>query len=110
MNAQESTSKCIVITTCENRKTAELLAQSILENRLAACVQLSNISSFYIWDDKINNEDEVKLLIKTKESLYKELEKHISDLHTYDVPEIIMLPIADGAKSYLDWIDDVTNG
>ncbi|MBS1249657.1 MAG: Divalent-cation tolerance protein CutA [Chloroflexi bacterium] len=99
---------CIVITTCENRGKAKSLADAILENRLAACVQLSNISSLYHWKGKIAEDEEIKLLIKTREERYKELEAFISRTHDYDVPEIIKVPIAEGSQEYLGWISDVT--
>jgi len=99
---------CIVITTCSGRKQAETLAKSIIEEKLAACVQLSDISSFYRWDGKLCHEDEVKLLIKTREEFYDQLEKHISANHEYDLPQIIMLPIAKGSAAYLGWIEENT--
>lgn len=101
---------CVVITTCENQEKAELLAKSILEERLAACVQLSSISSFYRWEGAVANDDEIKLLIKTREELYDKLEKHIAENHAYDVPEIIMLSVGRGSIAYLGWIDEETAG
>jgi len=99
---------CIVITTCGNREQAERLAKSILEENIAACVQLSDITSFYHWDGTIANDKEVKLLIKTRADLYEKLEKHITKNHEYDIPEIIMLPIEKGSAAYLNWISENT--
>ncbi len=98
----------IVMTTCSNREEAESLAQSILDQRLAACVQLSDVDSFYIWDEKLNRDAEVRLLIKTTDALYAKLEEHITENHLYEIPEIVMFPIASGAQNYLNWIDEVT--
>lgn len=100
---------CIIITTCSNRENAETLAKSILELHLAACVQMSEIKSLYHWDGKIANDNETKLLIKTRAELYDKLEQHITQNHEYDVPEIIMLPIEKGSAAYLDWIEENTN-
>ena len=99
---------CLVITTTPNQQEAKTLAKSILEAKLSACVQLSNISSYYVWDNKVTNDDEVRLLIKTKKSLYEKLQTHIIQNHSYDTPEIIMLNIDDGSQKYLDWIEEVT--
>ncbi len=99
---------CLVIATCGNQNEAEKLAGSILENRLAACIQLSNIRSYYFWDGKVNNDPEVLLFIKTRRTLYEALESHIQTHHSYDVPEIIRLPIEGGLPAYLGWIDEVT--
>lgn len=98
----------VVITTCGSQDEAENLASQIIKSKLAACVQLSNITSYYIWDGEVNNDPEVKLLIKTRKALYDQLEAMIKNLHSYDVPEIIALPVLSGLKDYLDWIDEVT--
>ena len=97
---------CIVITTCENTERAEELAQSILNLKLAACVQLSNITSFYTWQNKSHQSKEVQLTIKTKQELYQKLEKHILDNHKYDTAEILMFPVIAGSAKYLKWIDE----
>ncbi len=99
---------CVVITTCGNREEAEKLADLIIENQLAACVQLSSITSYYTWDGQMNKDSEIRILIKTRTQLYDELEKFIKENHSYDVPEIIEIPIQSGSKEYLSWIDEVT--
>jgi len=101
-------SYCIVITTTPDEREAKQLTSSILELKLAACVQLSNISSYYTWENKITNDNEVKLLIKTRKSLYNKLQSHIIENHSYDTPEIVMINIDDGNQKYLDWIEEVT--
>jgi len=102
------TDYCLVVSTCGSRDEAEKLAASILEEKLAACIQLSNIQSYYFWDGKVNNDPEVLLFIKTRSALYDALESHIKAHHAYDVPEIIRLPIDGGLPAYLGWIDEVT--
>ena len=101
-------SYCLVITTCVSRDEAEKLASQMVIAQLAACVQLSSITSYYTWDGKINNDPEFKLLIKTRKTLYRQIEQFIKDNHSYDVPEIIGIPIQSGSREYLGWIDEVT--
>jgi len=98
----------MVITTTPNREIAEKLAESILIQRLAACVQMVDIRSFFIWEGGLHKEGEVALHIKTTEACYRELEAHILEHHPYDVPEIIKLPITGGSPAYLCWIDSTT--
>jgi len=106
--SMEASSYCMVITTAPEREEAEKLAQGILENRLAACVQLSDIRSFFFWDGQIQNDDEVSLIIKTTTKRYAALESYIREYHPYDVPEIIQLPITGGSPEYLAWLDATT--
>lgn len=102
------TGYCLVITTAPGREEAESLAEGILRNRLAACVQMSDIRSFFHWDGELQREDEVSLFIKTTEERYPSLEAYIGEFHPYDVPEIIMLPVAGGLPGYLDWLSAST--
>ena len=95
----------MVITTAPNRDVAENLAEGILNNHLAACVQMADIRSFFIWEGRLNKEGEVALYIKTTEASYHDLEAHILEHHPYDLPEIIMVPITGGLPGYLGWID-----
>jgi len=99
---------CVVITTCGKQEEAESLAGRIVENRLAACVQLSKIESLYTWEGKLCNDPEIRLMIKTKQTLYKELADFIVANHSYEVPQIISLGIENGTADYLGWIDEVT--
>lgn len=101
-------SYCMVTVTCPDRKEAESLAFAILEKKLAACVQLMPIVSFYEWKNKVNKDDEILMIMKTKEELYKRLEVFVVDNHSYEVPEIVKLPVTGGFALYLSWIDDVT--
>jgi len=101
-------SYCVVITTCGSNEEGEKLASQIVEAKLAACVQLSSITSYYTWEGKVNRDPECKLVIKTRKALYNQVESFIKEHHSYDVPEIIELPIHSGSKEYLSWIDEVT--
>jgi periplasmic divalent cation tolerance protein len=83
---------------------AEPLARALVQERLAACVNLSPVRSCYIWEGKTNLDEEMLLIIKTKKSQFEPLKKRILELHSYAVPEIIALPIVEGHQPYLDWI------
>ena len=99
---------CIVITTAPDREEAENLAEGILDNRLAACVQMADIRSFFLWEGAMQKESEVALYIKTTEARYSDLEAYIQEYHSYDVPEIIKLPVTGGLPGYLNWLDSTT--
>lgn len=97
-----------VMTTLDSEDAAKALARALIERKLAACVQRLNIASVYEWDGEIRDEPEVLLLIKTRRALYGELEATIRELHDYETPEILCLPVLAGSKDYLDWIAAVT--
>jgi periplasmic divalent cation tolerance protein len=105
------TDKLIVFVTCENREQAERIAQSVVEEKLAACVNvLPAIRSCFIWEEKLTWSDEVLLLIKTTTGRFDQLEVRIRALHTYSIPEIIGVPIEDGLASYVQWIERAVGG
>ena len=99
---------CMVITIAPDREEAEKLAEGILENRFAACVQMADIRSFFLWEGAMQKESEVALYIKTTEACYSDLEAYILEHHSYDVPEIIKLPVTGGLPAYLNWLDSTT--
>jgi len=101
---------CMVITTAPDRQEAENLAEGILNNRLAACIQMTDIRSFFLWEGALQKDDEVVLCIKTTEARYRDLEAYIAEYHSYDVPEIIKLPVTGGLPGYLSWLDSTTGG
>ena len=81
------------------------MARALVEKRLAACVNvIPGVRSVYRWKDAIEDEEEVLLLIKTSRALLEELRGEIERLHSYEVPEVIALPIVDGSERYLSWI------
>jgi periplasmic divalent cation tolerance protein len=98
---------CMVICSCPNDAHADMLSRSLIESRLAACVQIMPIRSFYEWKGEICKEEECLLLIKTKSSLYNSIEDLISRNHPYEVPEILMVPATGGLEKYLNWIETV---
>ncbi len=86
------------------QEDADILAKLALDNRLAACVQVSPCRSTYHWQGEIQQTNELKLLMKSHQKLYPELEKLILDNHPYDVPEIIATPVLECNSAYLDWL------
>jgi len=103
------TESIVVMVTCGSEEEALKIARSLVEERLAACVNLfPPVRSIYRWDGKIWDEKEWLLIIKTQQNRFEELEKRVKVLHSYSVPEIIGLPIIEGASSYLEWLKEMT--
>jgi periplasmic divalent cation tolerance protein len=94
----------IVMVTAGSRGEAEAIAQALVTSQLAACVSLMPIGSIYSWQGQIHNEQEWQLLIKTDLAQFETLSAKIRELHSYEVPEIIALPIIAGSAPYLEWI------
>ena len=94
-----------VFTTTDKREDAERMAKAIVERRLAGCVQiLGPIRSTYWWKGKLETTEEWLLLMKSSKDLYERLEGAIKELHPYEVPEIIAMPIVAGSEDYLGWL------
>jgi periplasmic divalent cation tolerance protein len=97
---------CLVFCTCPDAPSAERLANDLVAEHLAACVNiLPGITSIYPWEGKIENSREHLLLIKSRESAYAALEASIRKSHPYELPEIISVPFQQGQSDYLKWID-----
>lgn len=94
-----------VFTTTDKKQIAEKIAKELIKKKLAGCVQIFAIESIYEWKGKIENAKEFLCIIKTKKSVYEEVEKAIKELHNYKIPEIISLAIIDGNKEYLNWLN-----
>jgi periplasmic divalent cation tolerance protein len=95
----------LVLTTAGSDEQAEMLARALVDGRLAACVSIvHNVCSVYRWQDEVRREEEKLLLIKTASELVPELSARIRELHTYEVPEILAIPIGDGDPDYLAWL------
>ncbi len=104
-----NTSPLLILCTCPDPATAERIAQTVVSERLAACVNIvPGLASIYRWQGQIQHESELLLLIKTREAIYPLLETRIRELHPYQVPEIIALSILTGSAPYLDWLADNT--
>lgn len=106
MNPNDVTHYGVVLVTASSQQEAEALATSVVTSQLAACVNIFPLRSIYSWQGQLHNEQEWQMLIKTDLSLFAALEAKIRELHSYEVPEIIALPIADGSAPYLGWISE----
>ena len=95
---------CVVMTTFSDEQVGRKIIHSLIEKRLAACVQVQTIESYYHWQGKVNQDQEKLVMIKTKVALYKNVEADILANHDYDTPEIIQLPVTAGYADYLNWI------
>ncbi|MCT7568283.1 divalent-cation tolerance protein CutA [Aliarcobacter butzleri] len=98
----------IIQTTCSSEEEAENIAKILIEEKFAACVELSQIKSFYNWDNQFCSDKETLLNIKTRKKHFKKIKSKIKELHSYDVPEIIQLDISKSSKKYLKFIKDNT--
>jgi periplasmic divalent cation tolerance protein len=103
--------KIIVFVTCESKEQAETIAQAVVSEKLAACVNvLPGIRSCYVWEGKLTWSDELLLLIKTTRGRFEQLKGRIQELHSYAVPEIVGVTIDEAFDKYLDWIDECVGG
>jgi len=100
------TDKIVVLSTCAGEADAERIARALVEGQLAACVSVvPGLRSFYRWQGRLENSGEVLLLIKTSRDLFPALKAGLEKIHPYEVPEILALPIVEGAENYLAWIN-----
>jgi periplasmic divalent cation tolerance protein len=99
---------CLVLVTVPDTDLAKTIAQSLLEAKLAACINFFPIQSMYIWQNEIQSDAEYQLLIKTRTPLLEALQARVQTLHSYEVPEFLVLPIATGSPSYLEWLQICT--
>jgi len=96
-----------VMTTTETKEQAQAIARHLVEKRLAACVQITDVvESTYRWKGKLETTGEYLCLIKTREDLYLQVEAAVKKLHSYETPEIIAVPIVNGSEEYLKWLSE----
>lgn len=96
-----------VLTTTPNQSLAQRIARRLVADRLAACVQTSGpIRSTYRWQGRIEHAQEWLCVIKTRARCYRKVERVIRELHSYQVPEIIVLPVQGGSRDYIAWLDE----
>lgn len=101
----ESSEPIVVLITAPNRDEASRLAELMVNQQLAACVQiLPEMESIYVWEGKMQRESEVLMLIKTTRAKFNELEQKVREVHSYETPEIIALTITAGSAAYLKWL------
>lgn len=99
----------VVYITAPNEEEAAKIAKTIVEERVAGCVNIvKGIRSIYSWQGKIEDDAEVLMIVKTQRHLFEPLKKRVKELHSYTVPEIIALPIIEGSEDYLNWLKEVT--
>lgn len=95
----------LVLTTCPNAEVAQAIARALVGERLAACVNvLAPCRSFYTWQGQACEDDEVPLVIKTSAERYAAVEARVRELHPYQLPELVALPVVDGLPAYLAWV------
>ena len=96
----------VIISTFPDKDSAKSAAKLLVEKRLASCVQLLPIDSIYSWQGEICDENEIMLFIKSRTDSLGEIMTLIKEIHTYEVPEIIQIPITDGLPEYLKWMEN----
>lgn len=100
------TDHILVMCAAGNKINADQIASEIINNRLAACAQISKIESYYRWEDRVHHDPEFLILIKSKKEKFPQIEALIKQIHEYQLPEISVIQISGGSKEYLSWIDD----
>ena len=102
------TDKLLVLVTCSSAPEARRIARAVVEQRLAACVNIlpGAVTSIYRWKGKVESARERLLLVKTSRKRLAKLQAVVEKLHSYDLPEFIAVPIADGSLAYLSWIEE----
>lgn len=104
-----SAAATVVFVTAASEEQAGLIGHALVAERLAACVNIvSPIRSIYRWKDQVQVDTEHLMIIKTRANLVPKIESRVKELHSYEVPEVIALPIVAGAKPYLDWVFEST--
>jgi periplasmic divalent cation tolerance protein len=98
------TEACVILVSAGSEAEAEAIAEVLVAERLAACVQLTPIKSRYVWKGAVQRDDEILLLIKTKAALFEAVRARVRTLHSYETPEVLMLPVAEGDADYLAWL------
>ncbi|MFT7579919.1 MAG: periplasmic divalent cation tolerance protein [Myxococcota bacterium] len=96
----------VVLVTCPS-KDANRIARTVLEERLVACVNVvSGVKSLYWWKDKLQEDKETLLVLKTPANCYASLEQRLTEIHPYDVPEVLSMDVAEGLDTYMSWVGD----
>lgn len=99
----------VIYCTVPNKKEGKLIAKKLVDHKLAACVNIiDKVESVFLWDGKICEENEAMMIIKTKKEMFEKIQFVIKDMHSYNVPEIIAMPILQGDEIYLKWIEHET--
>ena len=94
-----------IFTTTDNLKEARKLAKTLVEQKLVACTQISDIESFYNWENNVQNDQEFRIMFKTTKNKYKDVERAILKIHSYALPAIYAVDVDELYKSYGDWLN-----
>ena len=97
----------IVMVTTASKVEAETIVQRLLEAKLIACANIAgSVQSHFHWSGKIDKAEEYLIFMKSRKDLFEKLSETVKALHSYEVPEILAVPVVDGSKAYLDWLDN----
>ena len=99
---------CIVYITTKDEDEAKKIGKALVEEKLVACVNIHPVNSIYRWEGEIQEESEIAMLVKTKTDLVGEVINRVKELHSYQVPCVVSLPIEKGNPDYLQWIEEST--
>jgi periplasmic divalent cation tolerance protein len=95
----------IIFVTAKDKEEAEKISQLLLKERLIACANIVNpVTSFFHWAGKDESAEECLIVMKSRQDLFGQVAQHVKRLHSYEVPEVLALPIVEGSKAYLDWM------
>jgi len=95
-----------ILVTAANKQEAEKIAQQLLKAKLIACANIiDSISSIFRWSGKIEKAEECLVLMKSRRGLFEEITRKVKELHSYEVPEILAIPLVDGSKAYFEWME-----
>lgn len=95
----------VVLVTVRNKQEAEKIARELLEEKLIACANVVGpVSSHFHWDGKVEQAEEFLVLLKSRGDLFEKLSERVTALHSYEVPEVLAVPVVAGSKGYLDWL------
>ena len=109
MSEQVHSEEIVVFITAPGEDEAAKIARALVGAKLAACVNIiNNVRSIYTWQGNVEDDSELLMIVKTCRGLFNELSVKVRELHSYDVPEIIALPIIDGSEEYLKWLNEST--
>jgi periplasmic divalent cation tolerance protein len=100
----------VILVTAGSEAEAERIARALVDERLAACVNvLPGMRSFYRWEDRVADDAEILLVIKARRERFEAVAARVRELHSYEVPEVVALPMLAGSEAYLEWLGSVTD-
>lgn len=99
-----------IMTTTDSLDEARSIAAALVERKLAACVQISTIQSFYTWQGAVKSDDEFRILVKTTEDRYADVEAAVLELHSYDLPAVFALDVSRAYEPFAEWVTDSVSG